>query len=214
MKLKYINGKLLYLFEKKQGSTEWHQWRHDGMGSSDVSAILGFNKYKSRKKLLMEKIELDPPSDKYTYITDMGHRAEADIRKLFSLNTGVEYKSVCVQDAVIPFVRCSYDGLSDCGKILECKFVGEKKYCDIVKRGSVDQYGDFYYQVQYQMFVANATYATFGIVPFNPKGRKYDMDRVFFVTENYNQENMKDCFHLLVKFWEKVMWERNKRYGT
>src|ERR1700733_12549226 len=39
----------------QQGTPEWLEWRHNGLGSSDASTIVGENRFKTAAQLLEEK---------------------------------------------------------------------------------------------------------------------------------------------------------------
>jgi hypothetical protein len=41
----------------KQGSQEWLEWRHDGIGASDAAVIMGENPWKDAEALLIQKCE-------------------------------------------------------------------------------------------------------------------------------------------------------------
>ena len=41
----------------QQGTREWLEWRHSGVGASDASTIMGENRFNDAVKLLQEKRE-------------------------------------------------------------------------------------------------------------------------------------------------------------
>ena len=41
--------------ELQQGTSQWLAWRHNGIGSSEASTIMGENRFKSASMLLQEK---------------------------------------------------------------------------------------------------------------------------------------------------------------
>ena len=113
---------------------EWLNWRKKGIGGSDVSCLLGINKWKSEIELWLEKTKQtnEPPveNEAMTWGTIM----EPVIRKHFSEVTGknvVELKAM-LQHPEYPFMLADVDGITvdDDGNpaILEIKTASEFKH--------------------------------------------------------------------------------------
>ena len=94
---------------------EWLQNRKNGIGGSDISAVIGCNPYKTNHDLWLEKtgqITPDDISDKACI--QYGHDAEPLLRELFKLDypeMKVEYiDNNCFINEKYPWARASLDG--------------------------------------------------------------------------------------------------------
>lgn len=99
----------------KQGSREWLDWRHGGIGASDASVIMGENPWKDAEELLSEKCGL---ADRLSATKAMirGTKLEPIARNAYSKRTGRTVKAACLQSTRYPWMRASLDGLSACGR--------------------------------------------------------------------------------------------------
>lgn len=132
---------------------EWLKWRKCGIGGSDVSCILGINKWKSEIELWLEKTsdsnEVSVENEAMTW----GAIMEPVIRKHFSEITGktvVEFKAM-LQHPEYPFMLADVDGITvdDEGNpaILEIKTASE------YKRSEWESDVPAYYQTQIQHYM-------------------------------------------------------------
>lgn len=102
---------------------EWVMERRNGVGASDVSTVLGFNRYRSAVDLWQEKagrvgLIMDPPSPQAKW----GHRLEPWIREDAEADFGVVIsKPGTVQSLEWPWLRASVDGAMPDGGIFEAK---------------------------------------------------------------------------------------------
>ena len=100
------------LVELEQGTSEWLAWRHNGIGASEASTIMGENRFQSTSVLLQEKrgaVVLDSIQNK---AMALGTKLEPEARKLYVEETGKDVKPVCVQSSKYDWLRASLDGLS------------------------------------------------------------------------------------------------------
>ena len=132
----------------EQGSNEWLDWRHTGVGASDASTINGDNKFQSPKELLDQKKNRvnTIPNEKMM----LGTKLEPEARRLYIEKTGINVKPFCLQDKQFSWLIASMDGISDDFKhIVEIK-CGESAYWQ-ANNGIVPDY--YYGQLQHQMMI-------------------------------------------------------------
>lgn len=96
--------------------TEWLQERHQGIGGSDVAAILGKNPYKTNLELWREKTGRSKPQDISSKPCVMyGKRAEDYLRELFILDYpqyAVTHEPYNIHiNITFPFVCGTFDGI-------------------------------------------------------------------------------------------------------
>lgn len=93
--------------------TEWSEWRRNGIGGSDVGAILGLSSFSSPWKVFAEKTGMLPPSES-TQRQEIGHLMEPVIGELFKRETGlvVVGEQTWLQHPTQPWRRCTVDGFS------------------------------------------------------------------------------------------------------
>lgn len=129
----------------EQGSEEWLKWRHEGVGGSDVAAILGKCPYKTELGLWLEKSGPFKGEDQ-SEIFKKGHNVEAQIRATYEFETGLEFPPACIESG---FMRVSLDGWNEENrKGIEIKLVGKEKI-----GGPIPEHHMI--QMQYQMFIAD-----------------------------------------------------------
>ena len=95
----------------EQGSEEWLKERSNGIGSSEVSVIMGLNPWKTPYELYHEKVTGES-TFKGNEATDHGTKTEPEARKYFEDMTGKTVKEVgLVIDNDRPYLRVSPDGM-------------------------------------------------------------------------------------------------------
>ena len=72
----------------EQNTTEWLNYRREGIGASDASIIMGKSKYKTIQELWEEKTGLVEPDNKTNFIQKKGHDLEIKARYFIELETG------------------------------------------------------------------------------------------------------------------------------
>ena len=132
--------------ELQQGTREWLEWRHNGIGASDASSVMGENRFKSTAQLLQEKRA--PARDSFqNEAMALGTRLEPEARRRYIAKTGQKVSPVCVQSTRYDWLRASLDGLAnDHGTVVEIK-CGASVYRRVSKSRSVPSY--YYGQVQH-----------------------------------------------------------------
>ena len=132
---------------------EWLRYRKQGIGGSDVSCILGINKWKSEIELWLDKTNQTNDPVEENEAMQWGTIMEPIIRNHFAEVTGkavVELKAM-LQHPEHPFMLADVDGVTvdDSGNpaILEIKTASE------FKRSDWDEGVPAYYQTQVQHYL-------------------------------------------------------------
>ena len=111
----------------QQGTTEWLEWRSNGIGASDAPAIMGENPWKSSAHLLSEKLGT---ARKFGGNAAMarGTALEPEARKRYEAISKVCVTPACLQSNTHKWQRASVDGLAANGNtVVEIK-CGESVY--------------------------------------------------------------------------------------
>lgn len=95
---------------------EWRAWRNEGIGASDVPAILGLSRFGSPFSVWAEKtgvIPLDEDDEQDDDYTEFGRWAELMINPWFTHRTGLHIggAQVWVEHPDKPWMRCTPDGM-------------------------------------------------------------------------------------------------------
>ena len=111
----------------QQGTTEWLEWRSNGIGASDAPAIMGENPWKSADHLLSEKLGT---SKKFEGNAAMarGTVLEPEARQRYEAMSKVRVAPACLQSNTHKWQRASVDGMAaDGSAVVEIK-CGESVY--------------------------------------------------------------------------------------
>lgn len=135
----------------EQGTREWLEWRHKGIGASEAPAIMGENPWKSSDALLREK--RGPVRDSFkNEAMARGSQLEPEARRRYIARTGNEVSPACLQSKRHIWLRASVDGISTNGAtIVEIK-CGESCYRHTSQNRCVPDY--YYGQLQHIMAVS------------------------------------------------------------
>lgn len=127
----------------EQGTDEWLQWRKQGVGGSEVAAILGKCPYKTELQLWREK--RGKVEKVWAQQMHKGHEVENQVRAAYEFATGMDFPPALMEAG---FMRVSLDGWNaENKKGIEIKYCGlEKMEQDVPEHHMI--------QMQYQMFVA------------------------------------------------------------
>ena len=133
----------------EQGTTEWLEWRSNGIGASDAPAIMGENPWKSAVHLLSEKLGI---AEKFEGNAAMarGTALEPEARKRYEAISNIRVAPACLQSTKHTWQRASVDGLAANGSaVVEIK-CGESVY----KRTASSRQVPSYYIGQLQHILA------------------------------------------------------------
>lgn len=178
--------------QHKDKSTEWLQWRNQGIGSSDAAVILGVSPYSTPYQLWEQKTGKQKKEDKMNWAMNRGNELEPVARAKYELLTGLEMKARLFEHYEHRFMRASFDGYNaDDNKGIEIKFQGKEAH----ESGIVPD--KYYPQIQHQLFCSGAESIDF--VSYNPK---CEPDMIIInVKPDINW--LKDYFTSASNFWQK-----------
>lgn len=140
--------------ELEQGTAEWHFWRADGIGGSDIAAIMGLNPYKTPYQLWLERtgrVERPVINEAMRH----GIENEESARRNYCSKTGIGMGPACYQHDEHEFIRASLDGITYDGKsVIDFKCPQWYTYALIQETNRFPEY--WIAQVRYNMLAANA----------------------------------------------------------
>ena len=142
---------MILLKELVQGSTEWHNFRQQGIGASEASVLLNISPFKKIDTLFFEKIgELKDLADNI-YMAK-GRELEPIARQKYEESFGVFYQPMCAIHEEHSFLRASFDGINfDKKHLIEIKCPGEKTF-ELSRKGIIPDH--YQAQLQYQLLVS------------------------------------------------------------
>lgn len=133
-----------------QGSDAWKSKRRQSITATDISKIIGVNKYCTANKLWKQKLGLEE-EEKENDAMRLGSALEPVALKMFIEKTGIEM-SPCVKfHEKNEWKMASLDGISICGKhAVEIKC--SRSLFEKAKNGLIDEI--YMCQIQWQMYIA------------------------------------------------------------
>jgi putative phage-type endonuclease len=145
-----LNTPNFTIVELEQGTQEWREWRHKGIGASDAPTIMGENPFKSAMQLLKEKREPARESVQNEAMA-RGIQLEPEARRRYIAKTGREVRPACLQSTRHDWLRASLDGFAiNHGSVVEIK-CGQSVYRRASQSRSVPDY--YYGQMQHILAV-------------------------------------------------------------
>jgi putative phage-type endonuclease len=134
-----------------QGTNEWHLWRSERITASDVSAILGLSKYKTKKELLEEK-KTGKSKQIDKFISDRGHQNENIMRGYAEIMLDASLPAMCCTCDEYPTLGASLDGVDETNLIfIEAKYIGAVEFASISTEFDFKaKYESYWWQMQAQ----------------------------------------------------------------
>jgi putative phage-type endonuclease len=179
--------------ELQQGSIQWHEWRHKGIGSSDASIIMGESKFKRPWELLQEKCgpyRDCPPNQAMA----RGIEDEPDARRQYAIRTGRTVGPACLQSTRYEWLRASLDGFASThDAVVEIK-CGEKNYLGVSRYGRIPPW--HHCQLQHILAVT-----AFDCIDFFSYSR--NCDRIL-LTEERDDAYIDRLLNKELEFWNAV----------
>ena len=147
---------LLYDFDTEDKDQNWSVVRGElssspMLGGSEAATVMGLNRFESPRTLMLKKLGIRDGIFRHTYNMDVGHALEPLIIQSTEKDLGILIRSFSrtyVHDQY-PFMIANFDGVSDCGRLVECKTTNDKRKVDLVKDGHVPE--DWFSQIQHYM---------------------------------------------------------------
>lgn len=141
-----------------QDSRQWHDWRAQGIGGSEIAAIMGKSPFSTAYRVFEEKVGLRDQQES-NFAMERGKRLEPVARAAYEEIIGEPVQPVCVQRTDKPWLRCSLDGASmDLDHLVEIKVPGQSTI-ELARKQKLPEH--YMLQVQYQMLVTGAESADF-----------------------------------------------------
>lgn len=202
-----------------EDQTSWLRLRMEGIGGSDVSAILGHNRWRNRKDVYKSKIEEVPQITNDAI--EFGNAFEPIIFNSFAYKYRehfevLDYKNIMFRNYFIPYFQASLDGVLVEKKtlkvgILEIKTTQGKKskwYYENGERGVPQEYID---QAIHYFNTTNADFVIFYTL-INYENSELDRDMEFLIPRRINREDVIDYCNQVskecVSFWETYVKKR------
>jgi putative phage-type endonuclease len=127
------------IVDLQQGTTEWLEWRSNGIGASDAPTIMGENPWKRPAQLLSEKLGASKKSAGNAAMA-RGTALEPEARRRYERISGNSVEPACLQSNKHAWQRASLDGLSaDRNTVVEIK-VGDSVYKNTASTRQVPRY--------------------------------------------------------------------------
>ena len=180
---------------------EWLKWRTRGIGGSDVSVIVGLNKFRSVYQLWLEKTRQVIPEEEESDYTHFGTMLEPIVRAEFTRRTGIKVraKKALLQSEEYPFMLADLDGvIYENGDM--CIF--EAKTASTYKKEIWEEGVPVEYQLQVQHYMA-VTGAQKTYIAALVGGNQ------FFYYEVHRDEEL---INIIIQT-EKRFWEENVLQG-
>lgn len=172
-----------------QRSPAWHEYRKHGLGSSDISSIMGLNPYKSAIDVYNEKHN---GGSSYTNSAmQRGVKYETEALSWASNMLKQDLLPLCIENIEHPWMRASLDGYSKEGNfIVEIKVPTEKNFETQCRE--IDPM--HHCQVQWQLLVSGCDHAYLTV--YSPE-RKEGVLKAIQANEDYQYT----MFTICQDFW-------------
>lgn len=185
------------IVELEQGSPEWHEWRHKGVGASDAPTIMRNNPWKSIDALLLEK-QSAPKSSPPNEAMSRGIQLEPEARRHYIRSTARKVQPACLQSNRYEWLRASVDGITaegDWAVEIKC---GKSTYRDTLKYAENKKIPPYYYdQLQHILAVTGLESMDFWCyLPGQPE---------LLVRVDRNNAYIDRLLHTEFRFWTEVM---------
>lgn len=184
----------------------WLAMRSSGIGASEAAAICGASPYESPLDIYLRKVGLADPVVE-TMAMKLGTMLEPVVMELYEdeARTSIGRRQVFARSASHPFLFATLDGITDEGRIVECKTIGSRLSGQLGEEDSDQVPDQWLIQAHHQAFVAE----TAGIP-------NVDWSRVEFAVLVGGQEFRRFMVeidealiaHMLLKlgdFWDRVL---------
>lgn len=195
---------------------EWLELRMKGIGGSDVSSIMGHNRWRTRKDVYRSKYFLEPQitNDAIEFGNDFEPIIFESFKKRYKkVYEVLDYKNIMFRNQFIPYFQASLDGVlveKATGKVgvLEIKttqFKKSKWYYEDGSNGIPQEYID---QAIHYFNTTNAEFVIFYPL-INYDNAEFDRDMEFLKPRRIDKEDVQDyCNEVMeecMNFWENYV---------
>ena len=187
-----------FIVEFQQGSKEWLQWRHQGIGASDAPTVMGENRFENPSNLMRQKQGPVKFTNRQNERMALGTQLEPEARSLYISRTGNEVEPVCIQSSRYEWLRASLDGLTATGDaVVEIK-CGASAYRRVSEFHTVPDY--YYGQVQHILAITGLNSLDFWCYwPGSP---------AILLPVNRNDTYIEKLIQRELEFWDGVIQGR------
>ena len=185
------------IIELEQNTPEWLDFRSSHIGGSDAPIICGLSPWCSMEELYLKKTGFGGPDKPMTSKMQRGHDLEPVARELLYNQTGIKFNPIVVESIEYPFISCSLDGISPCGKVI-CEIKCPNL---ITHEEAIIGHVPVYYQMQIQhaLMVTGAEYCIY--YSYRPE----HMQQTALVEIFPNQELIAEILRNEIDFWDRVV---------
>lgn len=157
------------IVELASGSTEWHKWRGEGIGASEIGIIMGNDPYRTPYQLWEKKCGFAKP-EPLSGPMRWGIQNEDKARQWINAQEKLNLEPICVECTENPIFRASLDGWDRHQNVLvEIKCPTTQETIDRARTHSaIHSY--WYDQIQWQMMIAKPERAYFAIYDVQVQG--------------------------------------------
>lgn len=199
-----------------ESEEEWLKLRMKGIGGSDVSSIMGHNRWRTRKDVYRSKYFLDPQITNEAI--EFGNDFEPIIFESFKKRykdtfETLDYKDIMFRNIFVPYFQASLDGVlvekaTNKVGVLEIKttqFKKSKWYYEDGSNGVPQEYID---QAIHYFNTTNADFVIFYPL-INYDNAEFDRDMEFLKPRRINREDVEEyCNEVMeecIDFWENYV---------
>ena len=199
-----------------QSRDDWLKMRQLGIGGSDVSCIMGHNRFRNRKDIWHSKQFLEPEISNEAI--EFGNAFEPLIFKSFAykyrnIYETLDFKDIMFRNIFVPYFQASLDGVlveksTNKVGILEIKTVQNRKskwYYEDGTKGVPQEYID---QAVHYFNTTNAEFVVFYCL-VNYERDDIDRDMEFLKPRRINRDDvldyMKEVQNECIDFWENYV---------
>lgn len=193
-----------------QGSEEWEDWRFNGVGGSDLAAILGISPFDdhTRESVLEEKVNrLRRPVN---YAMRRGIRMEPLARDAYLATIHTDHaRPVCVEHRDYRWIRSSLDLLCVAGNdqwVAELKVPNKDRHIE-----ATAGFVPYYYQAQCQWQMLCTGLDVLHYVSYSELDSLPEEKRLAVVTVERDDKLIARLMDRAAEFWMDVVTEREKR---
>jgi putative phage-type endonuclease len=105
-----------------QGSEQWKAWRREGIGGSDIAAILGLSPYDDHTREVVFREKVHRIEREGNFAMHRGQRLEPHARYAYERRQRCSAPPACVEADGTPWARVSLDGLCHDGAAINAAY--------------------------------------------------------------------------------------------
>jgi putative phage-type endonuclease len=182
-----------------QGTSEWLHWRHDGIGASEASSVMGENQFQSPTTLFNQKCS-PPTKGSMNQAMARGVALEPKARAYYNQKLSIQADPQCLQSNNHEWLRASLDGITpDGSRVVEIK-CGQSAYNTTLKTRQPPKY----YYGQFQHILAVTGLDSIDYCCYFPPGHP------LCITIPRNQRYIDKLLRQEEMFWTSVLRRRQE----